>query len=68
MLKGLSKESEMVSTSQQLLFRKKIEERCFLCSNHGHKELVRPHCAHQGPGKMEVCPRAVVEFCKAPLY
>lgn len=63
MPKGLSEESEMVSTSQQLLFQKK-EERCFSCSSYRHKELFRPLCTHQDPGKTKACPRAPVELCK----
>lgn len=63
MPKGLSEESEMVSTSQQLLFWKK-EEKCFSCSSYRHKELFRPLCTHQEPGKMKECPRALVEVCK----
>lgn len=59
----------MASTSQQLLFWKKKnqpnpEERCFSCSCYRHKELFRPLCTHQDPGKTKEHPRAPVEVCK----
>lgn len=42
----------------------KKEERCFSCSSYRHKELFRPLCTHQDPGKTKERPRALVEVCK----
>lgn len=55
MPKGLSEESEMVSTSQQLLYgeekekkkKEEEEERYFSSGSHGHKEPFRPLCTNQ---------------------
>lgn len=55
------RDGEHVPTASLL---KKKEERCFSCSSYRHKELFRPLCTHQDPGKTEERPRALVEVCK----
>lgn len=56
------RDGEHVPTAS--LLDKKKEEKCSSCSSYRHKELFTSLWAHQDPGKMEACPRALVELCK----